>query len=155
MCHNVSFENHLCILKNKHSNNSFLSGKSILCSKEIPAQDLRKLCERLRGKSTSSDISTSDALVSISEEPALPTEIGDSLESVPQIPKRHIQNPKKSCHEGDGTDGIVEKAMDLKGWDNVPDEAYDLLDKLLDLNPASRITARDALLHPFFRNMKS
>nr|6YA7_A Chain A, Cell division cycle 7-related protein kinase,Cell division cycle 7-related protein kinase,Cell division cycle 7-related protein kinase [Homo sapiens] len=67
-------------------------GKSILCSKEVPAQDLRKLCERLRGA-------------------------------------------------GAG------------GWNEVPDEAYDLLDKLLDLNPASRITAEEALLHPFFKDM--
>ncbi|XP_066481382.1 cell division cycle 7-related protein kinase [Tiliqua scincoides] len=131
-------------------------GKSILCSKEIPAQDLRKLCERLRGKSTNSDISTGDALISVSQEPALPAEIGNTLESVPHTTKKHFQYPRKSCHQDDGTDiGTVAKATDLKGWDNVPDEAYDLLDKLLDLNPATRITAKDALLHPFFRIMKS
>lgn len=31
----------------------------------------------------------------------------------------------------------------------VPESAYDLLDKLLDPNPNTRITAADALGHPF------
>jgi len=54
-----------------------------------------------------------------------------------------------------GGDGALEmKATDMKGWDQVPDEAYDLLDKLLDLNPATRITAKEALLHPFFKDMR-
>ncbi|XP_062992513.1 cell division cycle 7-related protein kinase [Elgaria multicarinata webbii] len=130
-------------------------GKSILSSKEIPAQDLRKLCERLRGKSTSIDISTGDIHISPSQEPALPVEIGNTSESVVQTPRKHMKYQKQSCHEGDGIDiRTMEKAPNLKGWDKVPDEAYNLLDRLLDLNPATRITARDALLHPFFKNMK-
>lgn len=32
----------------------------------------------------------------------------------------------------------------------VPDSAYDLLRSLLDLNPFTRITALNALQHPFF-----
>ncbi|XP_042321584.1 cell division cycle 7-related protein kinase [Sceloporus undulatus] len=127
-------------------------GKSILCSKEIPAQDLRKLCEMLRGKSTNFDISTGDVQIRHSQESVLPVEISNILEGPLQAPKKRM---KQSCHEGDGTDiRTIEKRTDLKGWDKVPDEAYNLLDKLLDLNPATRISAKDALLHPFFRNMK-
>ncbi|CAH1785729.1 unnamed protein product [Owenia fusiformis] len=37
-------------------------------------------------------------------------------------------------------------------WDNVPQDAYDLLYKLLDLNPHTRITAESALEHPFFHS---
>ena len=42
---------------------------------------------------------------------------------------------------------------DERGWDKVPDEAYDLLDRLLDLNPATRITAAQALQHPLFKDL--
>uniref|UniRef100_A0A8D2JD12 non-specific serine/threonine protein kinase n=1 Tax=Varanus komodoensis TaxID=61221 RepID=A0A8D2JD12_VARKO len=127
-------------------------GKSILCSKEIPAQDLRKLCERLQGKGTFTDVSTCDVQIGPSLEPTLPLDIS---ESAVQPHKKQIQYEKQTCHEGDGIDiKAMEKTPDLKGWDKVPDEAYNLLDKLLDLNPATRITAKDALLHPFFKNTK-
>uniref|UniRef100_A0A8D0DXA7 non-specific serine/threonine protein kinase n=1 Tax=Salvator merianae TaxID=96440 RepID=A0A8D0DXA7_SALMN len=128
-------------------------GKSILCSKEIPAQDLRGLCERLRGTNTPFDIPTGDVRISLSRELTLPTEISKASESLHQIPKMQLQYPKQKCQEGDSIDiRVVEKTYDPKGWDNVPDEAYDLLMKLLDLNPVTRITAKDALLHPFFKN---
>lgn len=65
--------------------------------------------------------------------------------------RKEIQH-LKSCQEDYGAS--ENKAADMKGWDQVPDEAYDLLDKLLDLNPATRITAKDALLHPFFKDMR-
>ena len=37
-------------------------------------------------------------------------------------------------------------------WTAAPSTAYDLLQKCLDLNPLSRITAREALNHPFLQN---
>lgn len=42
---------------------------------------------------------------------------------------------------------------DDRGWDRVPNEAYDLLDQLLDLNPATRVTAAQALQHPLFLDL--
>lgn len=42
---------------------------------------------------------------------------------------------------------------DAEGWDRVPDDVYDLLDKLLDLNPATRTTAAAALQHPLFKDL--
>lgn len=38
-----------------------------------------------------------------------------------------------------------------ESWLHVPDSAYDLLSKLLDPDPSSRITAEDALKHDFLR----
>lgn len=35
----------------------------------------------------------------------------------------------------------------------VPDQGYDLLKRLLDVNPNTRITARDALRHPWFSGL--
>jgi len=37
-------------------------------------------------------------------------------------------------------------------WTTAPDEAYDLLKRCLDLNPLTRITANDALRHPFLKD---
>ncbi|XP_019386668.1 PREDICTED: cell division cycle 7-related protein kinase isoform X2 [Crocodylus porosus] len=126
-------------------------GKSILCTKEVPAQDLRILCERLRGTNKS----TGDMHTNPSYELALPVET-DKVEFGSRTVRKEIHHLKDShCENGDGIDiKIREKLMHTKGWDRVPDEAYDLLDKLLDLNPATRITAKEALMHPFFKDMR-
>uniref|UniRef100_A0A671XR10 non-specific serine/threonine protein kinase n=1 Tax=Sparus aurata TaxID=8175 RepID=A0A671XR10_SPAAU len=87
-------------------------GKAVVCSRELPRQDLRTLCETLRGRRPSPD---------------------DEVTPLPE------------------SDYKVEE--DERGWDRVPDEAYDLLDRLLDLNPATRITAAQALQHPLFADL--
>ena len=38
----------------------------------------------------------------------------------------------------------------VQSWKNIPKSAFDLLYRLLDLNPVTRITAEDALQEPFF-----
>ncbi|GFN77592.1 cell division cycle 7-related protein kinase-like [Plakobranchus ocellatus] len=38
----------------------------------------------------------------------------------------------------------------VHSWSNVPPEAFDLLARMLDPNPCTRITAEEALRHPFF-----
>jgi len=40
-------------------------------------------------------------------------------------------------------------------WRCVPDSAFDLLSRLLDLNPYTRISAEDAIRHPFFTEAES
>ncbi|WAR31039.1 CDC7-like protein [Mya arenaria] len=40
-----------------------------------------------------------------------------------------------------------------QSWKNVPDSSFHLLSRLLDLNPYTRITAAEALEHPFFVEM--
>lgn len=131
-----------------------LLGKSILCSKEVPAQDLRKLCEKLRGVNSNTPKLTSDIQELTSQDPAFSEKMDHKGAHLIQTPK--AQHSGNSLCKGDsnGCGGnLDESPANLEGWDEVPDAAYDLLDKLLDLNPASRITAEEALLHPFFKDM--
>ncbi|NXX99165.1 CDC7 kinase, partial [Centropus bengalensis] len=118
-------------------------GKSVVCTQLVPAQNLRTLCEKLRGTASSSQGSQGEApgeAESGSADKPCPETLGKQLPLLP------------SSREGDHALAI--KAADPQGWAQVPDEAYDLLDKLLDLNPATRITATEALLHPFFKDMR-
>ncbi|OXB81454.1 UNVERIFIED_CONTAM: hypothetical protein H355_004360 [Colinus virginianus] len=124
-------------------------GKSVLCTQVVPAQNLRTLCEKLRGTNSSCNRSQGDVPGKSGDDSALPVEV--DKQRATETLRKEIQH-LKSCQEGGGASEF--KATDLKGWDQVPDEAYDLLDKLLDLNPATRITAKDALLHPFFKGMR-
>ncbi|XP_006758265.1 PREDICTED: cell division cycle 7-related protein kinase [Myotis davidii] len=128
-------------------------GKSILCSKEVPAQDLRKLCEKLRGSEASTPKLTSDIQGPASHDPAFSEKTDHKAARLIQTPQaQHSGNLCKGNRSGCW--GCLDvHTTDLEGWDAVPDEAYDLLDRLLDLNPASRITAEEALLHPFFKDL--
>ncbi|KAM9350066.1 cell division cycle 7-related protein kinase [Symphorus nematophorus] len=137
-------------------------GKAVVCSRELPRQDLRTLCETLRGRRLSPD----------DEVTPLPEANKDSTDA-----RRHkIQDATPTHRPTEGTfkqhkdkagdtltKGSAEtccltkqtgcKVEDERGWDRVPDEAYDLLDRLLDLNPATRITAAQALQHPLFKHL--
>ncbi|XP_043855328.1 cell division cycle 7-related protein kinase isoform X2 [Dromiciops gliroides] len=122
-------------------------GKSVLCSKEVPAQNLRTLCERLRG--------TPSLAVEKQETHAHESTLSLGSDQQLKLPLQ-MECPGSSFHEdGRAASGVSmrEPQASVKGWDQVPHEAYDLLDKLLDLNPATRITAQEALVHPFFREM--
>ncbi|XP_009272113.2 PREDICTED: cell division cycle 7-related protein kinase [Aptenodytes forsteri] len=124
-------------------------GKSVLCTQVVPAQNLRTLCEKLRGTNSSCKRSQGEARSKSVNDSALPVAVDKPC--APETLGKQSQH-LKSFQEGNGA--LEMKATDMKGWDQVPDEAYDLLDKLLDLNPATRITAKEALLHPFFRDMR-
>ncbi|XP_058228741.1 cell division cycle 7-related protein kinase isoform X1 [Hemibagrus wyckioides] len=110
-------------------------GKAVVCSRELPRLDLRILCETLRGVRSCGD---------------------DSLPQEFQV-SRHPADAKKRqsgnrAEKRNSTDNARESQT--AGWDTVPDEVYDLLDKLLDLNPATRITAAMALQHPLFKDIR-
>ncbi|KAL4687191.1 hypothetical protein H8959_019319 [Pygathrix nigripes] len=129
-------------------------GKSILCRKEVSAQDLRKLCERLRGMDSNTPKLTSDIQGSASHQPAISEKTDHKASRLIQTPPRQYSGNlfKKGDSNSCGC-CFDEYTTNLEGWNEVPDEAYDLLDKLLDLNPASRIAAEEVLLHPFFKDM--
>ncbi|XP_076976410.1 cell division cycle 7-related protein kinase [Tamandua tetradactyla] len=126
-------------------------GKSILCSKEVPAQDLRKLCERLRGIDSETPKLTSDMQEPASHNPTFSEKIDHKASHLIHTPQTQLSG--NSLHKENSKGCFDEHTTNLEDWDEVPDDAYDLLDKLLDLNPASRITAEEALLHPFFKDM--
>ncbi|NWR63306.1 CDC7 kinase, partial [Bucorvus abyssinicus] len=123
-------------------------GKSVVCTQVVPAQNLRTLCEKLRGTNSSCKRSQDEVPSKSVNDSAFPGAVDKPCAETLGKQIQHL----KSIQEGDGA--LEMKATDMKGWDQVPDEAYDLLDKLLDLNPATRITAKEALLHPFFEGMR-
>ncbi|KAH3796925.1 cell division cycle 7-related protein kinase-like [Dreissena polymorpha] len=50
--------------------------------------------------------------------------------------------------------GVTMDPLSEQSWRSVPDSAFDLLSRLLDLNPYTRITAEEALTHKFFSEME-
>uniref|UniRef100_A0A8C6WRT8 non-specific serine/threonine protein kinase n=1 Tax=Neogobius melanostomus TaxID=47308 RepID=A0A8C6WRT8_9GOBI len=130
-------------------------GKSIVCSRELPRQDLRVLCETLRGRRPSPDDNNDVTPRPLNSAPGK-TKIPE--ENPSQCPAeqedRCDHTPSSNRPDTGDTQMVSMETEDERGWDRVPDEAYELLDRLLDLNPATRITAADALKHPLFRGLK-
>lgn len=120
-----------------------------MCSQELPRQDLRTLCETLRGRRSSRDHRVTPA-----PEATCSEKVND------ETPTHRPADPTLQLHrDGEPSACLTTQASgreedeDELGWDAVPDEAYDLLDQLLDLNPSTRITAADALQNPLFNDL--
>ncbi|RXM27831.1 Cell division cycle 7-related protein kinase [Acipenser ruthenus] len=134
-------------------------GKSVLCSKDIPAQDLKTLCERLRGthsqkgSSVSETNTVSDDLLVTPDACTAPIKAEISFTRCQQAQQYSLEEEAQQDSQSDSDFKDSNMSSDIKGWDRVPDMAYDLLHKLLDLNPATRIQASQALLHPFFQGL--
>ncbi|XP_073498690.1 cell division cycle 7-related protein kinase isoform X1 [Phyllobates terribilis] len=125
-------------------------GKAVVCSKELPAKDLRELCEGLRRvclsvtPGTESDVQKQRAALQIRMiEKQDGWFVDETCETSPANTSEGF-----SCMSSAGSMGYRQT-----GWDRVPDEAYHLLDRLLDMNPATRITAEEALSHPIFKGL--
>ncbi len=154
------------------------SGKAVVCSRELPRQDLKTLCDTLRGRRPSPDDEVTPLPEASKDSTAThrhkiqddtpthrPTEgtfkkhkdgAGETPSSFSSALPDHQKHSGSTettrlSKQSSETDCKVEE--DERGWDRVPDEAYDLLDRLLDLNPATRITAAQALQHPLFKDL--
>ncbi|KAM3865989.1 cell division cycle 7-related protein kinase [Diretmus argenteus] len=171
-------------------------GKAVVCSRELPRQDLRTLCETLRGRKPLPDDEVtplpqanrdaaashhnnkvqedtplhrptervSDQAKNEARKAAVPLPAGPSDNNHLQGNKRHSRKTETSNHPAEetpkletlgsgGAETDCKAREEDRGWGRVPDEAYDLLDRLLDLNPATRITAAQALQHPLFKDL--
>ncbi|XP_042353812.1 cell division cycle 7-related protein kinase isoform X1 [Plectropomus leopardus] len=150
-------------------------GKAVVCSRELPRQDLRTLCETLKGRRPPPDdevtplpeankdsTATNHHKIQDDTPTHRPTEgsfeqhkheAGETPSSTFPNHQEHSGNAgtARLAKQSSDTDCKVEE--DKRGWDRVPDEAYKLLDRLLDLNPATRITAAQALQHPLFKDL--
>ncbi|XP_022610621.1 cell division cycle 7-related protein kinase [Seriola dumerili] len=147
-------------------------GKAVVCSRDLPRQDLRTLCETLRGRrpspadevtplpEASRDSTTTTHHQKIQDDTPThrPTEgtlkqHKDGASSLPNHREQSGSRRTSTCLAEQTSGGDCKVEDDERGWDKVPDEAYNLLDRLLDLNPATRITAAQALLHPLFKDL--
>ncbi len=142
------------------------SGKAVVCSRELPRQDLRILCETLRGQRPSPDDDVTPLHEANKESTATRRhKIQDDTPThrlTVEAFKQDQTPPHRQEHSGStdttrlaaqSSETVCKVEEDERGWDRVPDEAYDLLDRLLDLNPATRITAAQALQHPLFKDL--
>uniref|UniRef100_A0A8C5D7E4 non-specific serine/threonine protein kinase n=1 Tax=Gadus morhua TaxID=8049 RepID=A0A8C5D7E4_GADMO len=148
-------------------------GKAVVCSRELPRQDLRLLCERLRGRRPAPDGDEARLGEGKEDQEEGPRPSGVAAAPPAEGPRppapvndHHLpikkQHRRLECTAGvpapkaprlEGAEGVRAEEEEERGWDRVPGEAYGLLDRLLDLNPATRITAAEALLHPLFTDL--
>ncbi|KAK2895494.1 cell division cycle 7-related protein kinase [Channa argus] len=149
-------------------------GKAVVCSRELPRQDLRTLCETLRARRPPQDeditplpegnrdfttilhheIQDETPKPCLTEGTLKPHKIGAGetpLSLSSSLPKQTQERLTSLNKQNSEVDCKVEE--DERGWDRVPDAIYDLLNQLLDLNPATRITAAEALQHTLFRDL--
>lgn len=104
----------------------YFLGRLLLCNENRKPIDLSKLCERLRLRTSEPKRDTS----------TLPT-CHSCYQKV---------LPEGGCLCKDTTEGTKDTSKYV-----FPAEAYDLLSKLLCVDPDKRYTAKDALEHAFFK----
>ncbi len=120
-----------------------LSGKDLVCVPEVEATNLRSLCNTLR-----SSISKSHDHTGAIDQSASPTKRSRLCKNTGRedLPKSR-KSSKESKYNG-MTNSLTISPTDTS-WNCIPEDAFDLLYKLLDFNPVSRIPATQALEHSF------
>ena len=59
--------------------------------------------------------------------------------------------PSSSSSSSSPTDNDGDSVV--KSWQSLPESAFDLLERCLELNPLRRVSAKDALQHPFLADV--
>ncbi|KAJ8038508.1 Cell division cycle 7-related protein kinase [Holothuria leucospilota] len=111
-------------------------GKTVISNVKLPAMDIQQLCQKLRRMQNSSTLPLGKTAKNTVRRKKLKT----------ALTQRSPQNQPKHLDKEDQTEKRTAK-------EQFPDSAYNLLKQLLELNPAKRITAESALLHPFITNL--
>lgn len=106
-------------------------GRQVCISRKKRPLHLRKLCIRLRNRCKMQNTPNDDHSNS--------TNVNKNCDNCEQIYSQCL------CQDTDHN-------LDFSA-DSFPDSAYDLLAKLLAINPKNRITADEALQHPFFKEI--
>ena len=147
-----------------------IAGKELTTSPEIPACNLRTLCQSLRASLVSQDhcetrhspvnhvdirspdaakpgSCTDDLLMTCSKRLKLDEDTPTKPNGTPTTIAQ--QCSKESVHSGCHGSSAGHVHCTIAVWGEVPQSAYDLLHRCLDLDPFTRITATEALKHPF------
>ena len=137
----------------------FCSGKYLVTNNNSSGFDLKDLCQQLRaarGKENEKNAriccSTCAELLTTKKNKA------SSPASNLRRTRHEAENGGEDCSRDQIGDGPLREHLDGSRCtcncgscsEYVPLSAYDLLKECLDLNPKTRITADDALSHPFF-----
>lgn len=138
-----------------------------MCGQHIEPVDLKELCKKLRNMLYHQPVQEKHSL----ELPSKKSRLNNGEMSTAahcryelRSPQRRksprkfvlaspISNPKSptipSTTKSQGHTVSKEVSDLAASWEEIPDSAYDLLYKCLELNPSERITAQQALQHPF------
>nr|CAD7407021.1 unnamed protein product [Timema cristinae] len=108
-------------------------GRRIQSSQNRKPLDIRKLCKRLRSLRTEGKEKDGTEYPVCRDCKQLIKKDGCVCLEEGEPPKPRLYEPDSSTE--------------------FPDSAYDLLKRLLDLNPSTRITAANALMHPFIKGL--
>ena len=134
-----------------------VAGKQLSTSPEVPPCNLRTLCQSLRASLISQDHCDVRPPQDHCDEFHMTRSkrLKLDLEGVPSTSNGIIVSPRTQMHsQKDTRDSTSCHIQDIHAtitdcWGKVPESAYDLLQRCLDLSPFTRITATEALQHPF------